>query len=276
MVDDVPRGRVHKVMIRTGWSRRGRMRHLLLLGLLAGLPGVSCFIQPLVPTHTRHVVTCPKSVVPQRRLMLRHTGKRSYCSPLTASRMILREGTQELKAIAQELLAVGELGLEEVNQLIKLGKFGTSKSGDVLVREGNDVTVPLEDRNVYLLLSGGAEVSRGGEIVSRLSSGEFVGESRFLEVDTLERLKVIKADFVEETFRSVDLDKSGSISPAELQATARARAGIQLSMQQAEQIVRAVDSNRDGELQLEEVRSAVANIEGKEFIRDLFLIIDKD
>mmetsp|Transcript_3503 Transcript_3503/g.12201 ORF Transcript_3503/g.12201 Transcript_3503/m.12201 type:complete len:1039 (-) Transcript_3503:1573-4689(-) len=252
-----------------------RMRDLLLLGFLSCLTGVSSFTQPSLLSHARHF-SLHRSIASRRGPPLKPAHVRTPCRLHTKTTMLLRQSAAELNAIAQELLAVGELEVGEVNSLIKLGKFGTSKSGAVLVREGQDVTVPLEERNVYLLLSGSAEVTRGGEVVSKLSSGEFIGESRFLEVETLEKLKVIKADFVEETFRSVDLDKSGSISPAELQTTAKARAGIELSLEQAEQIVAAVDSNSDGEVQLEEVKRAVAKMEGKEFIRDMFLMMDKD
>eukprot|EP00961_Rhodomonas_salina_P283258 3828156-Rhodomonas_salina.5 len=63
-------------------------------------------------------------------------------------------------------------------------------------------------------------VSRGGVVVGQVREGDFVGETRVLEVEALSKLASLRDDPVESLFKDIDSDASGKLDKVEIIAAA--------------------------------------------------------
>jgi hypothetical protein len=61
---------------------------------------------------------------------------------------------QDLLEDAYEVLNVADIGFSEAALLLERSQRASAKKGEVLVEEGQDVTVPAKERRVFLILSG--------------------------------------------------------------------------------------------------------------------------
>jgi CRP-like cAMP-binding protein len=85
--------------------------------------------------------------------------------------------TTSEKQLAQRLKGVplfSHTSARHRKTLAKLGKVLTWKQGSVPITEGS------KGAAFFLLLEGGVEISRGGAVIARVGSGEFVGEMALL------------------------------------------------------------------------------------------------
>lgn len=55
---------------------------------------------------------------------------------------------------AYEVLNVADIGFDEAGLLLATSKLATARSGELLVEEGKDITIPSKERQVFLILSG--------------------------------------------------------------------------------------------------------------------------
>jgi len=59
---------------------------------------------------------------------------------------------------------------QDLRRIARLADYDTAKSGDVIVREGQ------RGNELFVIVSGEAEVARGDEVVATLTAGDYFGE----------------------------------------------------------------------------------------------------
>jgi len=163
----------------------------------------------------------------------------------------------------------------EAKRLVEKGSAEAGASGQVLITEGTDITTSMDERYVYLVLSGSAMVSRGGVVVGQVREGDFVGETRVLEVEALSKLASLRDDPVESLFKDIDSDASGKLDKVEIIAAA-SKYGINLTNEQADQLILKLDKDSDGEVSLGEVKKVAEFTKNKKEIQSTFRKADKD
>eukprot|EP00290_Baffinella_frigidus_P017839 CAMPEP_0180218864 /NCGR_PEP_ID=MMETSP0987-20121128/18016_1 /TAXON_ID=697907 /ORGANISM="non described non described, Strain CCMP2293" /LENGTH=743 /DNA_ID=CAMNT_0022179137 /DNA_START=40 /DNA_END=2271 /DNA_ORIENTATION=- len=172
---------------------------------------------------------------------------------------------------AYEVLNVADFGLEKAKRLLAQGKVATARRGALLVEEGKDVTIPSKEHRVFMILSGTVSKSLGGNKLMTLQRGDFVGESRFLEVQALEKLRAegkktpqspeeLDSESLRAAFAKFDADADGRISSAELSPILKSLGG-NLSEEQGWELVRSLDVNHDGMMDLQEFSGALRRLQ---------------
>jgi serine/threonine protein phosphatase PrpC/CRP-like cAMP-binding protein len=64
---------------------------------------------------------------------------------------------------------------KQMAKCVEMGEVRLVTKGEVLIREGE------EDTSLYVILYGGAQVLRGGEVVNRLKEGDYFGEMSMID-----------------------------------------------------------------------------------------------
>lgn len=59
---------------------------------------------------------------------------------------------------------------QDLRRIARLADYNTAKSGEVIVRQGR------RGNELFVIVTGEAEVSRDGEVVASLSAGDYFGE----------------------------------------------------------------------------------------------------
>ena len=144
------------------------------------------------------------------------------------------------------------------------------KEGQDIIVEGKTVQAK---RSLYFILSGEVKMEIGGKAVSNMVRGNFLGSARFIEEETLMSMSFIRGSPVSDAFYKADVDSSGSIDVQEVMG-AFSRVGIDVSEEQARSVISLIDKDEDGELSLEEAKSAATKL--RENAKAMFKRADKD
>ena len=100
-------------------------------------------------------------------------------------------GTGALPRLPDKLRDSG-VSEEQWGMLVAAGDVKTLRQGDVLFREGE--VVSADDKEVYVILEGGARIEVRGNVVARLKPGCFLGEASYLSKTTGPRTASVRAD----------------------------------------------------------------------------------
>jgi hypothetical protein len=95
--------------------------------------------------------------------------------------------------------------------LLSISETGEAKDGDIIFKEGSDFLAPVDSSRIYLIISGDVTVSKGNQPFYSATTGDFLGERRFLELEVLDFLGRLRSNPIEEIFAIVDEDKSGAV-----------------------------------------------------------------
>mmetsp|Transcript_42607 Transcript_42607/g.66730 ORF Transcript_42607/g.66730 Transcript_42607/m.66730 type:complete len:249 (-) Transcript_42607:2562-3308(-) len=165
---------------------------------------------------------------------------------------------------AQNLMVLGGLTSEQAVEMLSQASLIKAEEGQELMLEGRDVTVPAEERKVFMVLRGSANVFKGGRLLGTARPGEFLGESRYLELEALEQLGKLQVDVLQDLFDIADTDESGTLDLQEVQEALNSK-GLELTLQQTRQIIAGLDADSDGELSMDELRGATLPL-GKKLV----------
>ena len=180
-----------------------------------------------------------------------------------------------LRLDVYQLLTPCGMDESEIDSLLGAGEIKTANLGEVL-KESDAITASAYEDKVILILDGSARVMISGELQREMGPGDFAGVNDFLQLEVTEKLDALSVDPVEELFRMADTDSSGRLSAAEVQQMLTKIGVRDISIQQAQLLVDAVDLNKDGEISLEEAREVTEALQSRKLVRELFLQADAD
>ena len=99
--------------------------------------------------------------------------------------------------------------------LLSISQTEEAKDGEIIFKEGSDILAPMDSSRIYLIISGEVTVSKGNQPFYSATTGDFLGERRFLENEVLDFLGKLRSNPIEEIFAIVDEDRSGAVNSGE-------------------------------------------------------------